>query len=43
MKAIITAAIAAITLASIAGVAEARPHKVCHMHHHHKVCSWVRH
>jgi hypothetical protein len=22
-------------------VASARPHKVCNIHHHHRVCHWV--
>lgn len=23
-------------------LAEAHPHRVCHMNHHHRVCHWVR-
>jgi hypothetical protein len=43
MKAIMTALIAAVAVASLAGAADARPHKVCFGHGHHKHCHWVRH
>jgi len=42
MKAIIAAAVAAVALASLAGAADARGHRVCFHHHHHTVCHWVR-
>jgi hypothetical protein len=42
MKAIIATAVAALALASIATAADARPHKHCTMHHHHRVCHWGR-
>jgi hypothetical protein len=40
MKTIVAVAIAAFTLASIATSADARPHRVCFRHHHHRVCHW---
>jgi hypothetical protein len=41
MKIIIAAAFAAATLVSIATSAEARPHRVCTVRHHHRVCHMV--
>ncbi|WP_245982733.1 HHHH-motif protein [Trinickia fusca] len=36
--------VTAVALAVLApAMAEARPHKACHVdHHHHRVCHWVR-
>ena len=45
MKKLIAVALAASALASLAGTADARPHRhqvrVCSMHHHHRVCTMV--
>lgn len=42
MKTILAVAIAAATLASIASSADARPHRVCYIRHHHRYCHIVR-
>lgn len=40
MKRILAGALAISLLA--AGAASAHPHKVCMIHHHHRMCHWVR-
>jgi hypothetical protein len=46
MKTVIAIAMAAATVAAVAPAANARPHhrphKVCTIRHHHRVCRWVR-
>ena len=42
MRTFIAIAVTAATLLAIAGEAQARPHKVCSVHHHHRHCHWVR-
>ena len=41
MKIIIAIALTAATFAAFAGSAEARPHKVCVVRHHHRHCHFV--
>lgn len=47
MKALVTALVAAVAVASLASAADAGPMhhrhamKVCSMHHHHRVCRTV--
>jgi hypothetical protein len=40
MKSFIALAIAAFAFASVATTADARPHKVCYVRHHHRHCAW---
>ncbi len=40
MKTVIAIALAAASLVAFATAADARPHKVCFVRHHHRVCHW---
>ena len=42
MRTLVIAAVAAASLMSLAPAAQARPHKVCTFHHHHRMCHFVR-
>jgi hypothetical protein len=44
LKKVIAVVLAASTLATLAGTANAQPHRhhmrMCSFHHHHRVCTW---